>query len=104
MSDDVDLTLVTMQFTTDRPEDLLPVLAKYVVMARGADGCRNMDLSASMTTPGRFVIAQKWASAEAQQAHFDSPVMVEMAETCRGLLREPPEIDLLAPISAHDLD
>lgn len=104
MSDDVDLTLVTMRFTTDQPERLLPVLAKYVVMARGDDGCRNIDLSASMTMPGRFVIAQKWTSAEAQQAHFDAPVMVEMAEACRGLLREPPEIDLLAPISAHDLD
>jgi quinol monooxygenase YgiN len=63
-----------------------------------------MDFSASMTAPGRFVVTQKWTSSEAQQAHFDSPAMVEMAESCRGLLSEPPDIDLLAPISAHDLD
>jgi hypothetical protein len=29
--------------------------------------------------------------------------MVEMAEACRGLLEQPPEIDLLDAISAHDL-
>jgi quinol monooxygenase YgiN len=103
MNDEVDLTMVMMRFMTDDPEALLPVLAKYVVMARGENGCRNMDLSASVTAPGRFVIAQKWTTSADQQAHFDSPVMIEMAEACRGLLRQPPDIDLLAPISAHDL-
>jgi hypothetical protein len=29
--------------------------------------------------------------------------MVEMAESCRGLLSRPPEIDLFEGISAHDL-
>lgn len=103
MSEEVEMTIVMMRFETDEPERLLAVLSEYVVMGRGADGCRNMDLSASMTAPGRFVITQKWTSSGDQQAHFDSPTMVEMAEACRGLLRQPPDIDLLAPISAHDL-
>jgi hypothetical protein len=29
--------------------------------------------------------------------------MTEMAEACRGLLHGPPDVDLLAGISAHDL-
>jgi hypothetical protein len=29
--------------------------------------------------------------------------MVEMARSCDGLLATPPRIDLLEPISAHDL-
>jgi hypothetical protein len=29
--------------------------------------------------------------------------MVTMAEGCKGLLASPPQIDLLDPISAHDL-
>jgi hypothetical protein len=29
--------------------------------------------------------------------------MVEMAESCRGLLSAPPDIDLFDGISAHDL-
>lgn len=101
--DDVELTIVTMVFDAADPERLLPVLSKYVVLARRHEGCRNVDLSASATTPGRFVIVQKWESPEAQRAHFDSPEMVEMAEACRGILSRPPEIELLEPITAHDL-
>ncbi len=99
----IDLTLVVMRFEAAHPERLLAVLSKYVVMSRGHDGCRNIDLVASVTAPGRLVVIQKWETPEAQRAHFDSPAMVEMAEGCRGLLREAPDIDLLEPITAHDL-
>ena len=102
-ADDVDLALVTMVFDASDPDRLLAVLAKYVVLTRGHTGCRNVDLCSSATTPTRFVVIQKWESAAAQQAHFDSPEMVEMAEACRGLLSQPPQIDLLDAISAHDL-
>ena len=100
---EVELTVVVLRFQASDPESLLSVLAKYVVLARGHPGCRNIDLVASVTNPGRLVVIQKWDSPEAQRAHFDSSDMVEMAEACRGLLAEPPDIDLLAAISAHDL-
>jgi quinol monooxygenase YgiN len=101
--DEVEVTLVTLVFETTDPEHLLPVLSKYVVISRGHPGCRNIDLTASATVAGRFVIIEKWESAESQQAHFDSRDMVEMAEACTGLLTAPPRIDLLFGISAHDL-
>lgn len=100
---EVELTLVTMEFRSTKPEALMPVLAKYVVLSRGHPGCRNIDLCASVATPGRYLIVEKWESPEAQQTHFDSPEMVEMARSCTGLLSEPPNIDLLEGISAHDL-
>ena len=84
-------------------ERLAAALARYVVLSRGHEGCTNIDLCASATHAGRLVVIQKWASADAQRAHFDSPEMVEMAEACRGLLSAAPEIDLLDGISAHDL-
>ncbi|MBI2706266.1 MAG: antibiotic biosynthesis monooxygenase [Actinobacteria bacterium] len=99
----VELTLVTMVFDASEPERLLSVLAKYVVLARGHEGCRNIDLAASATTPDRLVIVQKWESAAAQRAHFDSAAMVEMAEAATPLLSRAPAIDLLDSISAHDL-
>ena len=100
---DVELTIVTMRFDAVDAERLLGVLAKYVVLARRQAGCRNIDLCASVTAPNRIVVIQKWESPAAQRAHFDSPVMVEMAAACQGLLVGPPEIDLLEGISAHDL-
>jgi len=100
---EVELTIVTMQFDASDPDTLQSVLAKYTVLTRMDPGCRNIDLCASVTTPGRFVIVQKWDNPDAQQRHFDSDVMVDMATACRGLLTRPPDIDLLESISAHDL-
>ena len=106
-ADGVDLTIVTMVFDASgeaQADQLLAVLSKYVVVSRGHPGCRNIDLSASVTKPGRYLIVQKWEAPLAQRAHFDSDEMVEMAGACEGLLEKRPEIDLFEGISAHDLN
>lgn len=105
MPAEVELTLVTMAFDAapGREDALAAVLARYVVLTRGHDGCRNVDLCASVTRTGRFVVVEKWASPGAQRAHFDSDDMLAMATACDGLLAGPPDIDLLEAISAHDL-
>ena len=103
MGEDVELVVVTMAFDAADPARLQTVLAKYVVVSRGHPGCRNIDLCLSVTKAERFVVIEKWESLEAQRAHFDSPEMVEMARACDGLLIQPPQIDLLEGISAHDL-
>lgn len=100
---EVELMMVTMTFDASDAQRLQSVLARYVVLSRGHRGCRNIDLAISSTSPDRFVIVQKWETPDAQRAHFDSPDMVEMAASCVGLLAAPPHIDLLEPISAHDL-
>ena len=100
---DVNVTVVTMSFQAAEPGRLLSVLAKYVVLSRSAAGCRNIDLCASATREGRYLVIEKWESAEAQRAHFDSEEMIEMAASCRDLLTAPPDIDLYDGISAHDL-
>jgi quinol monooxygenase YgiN len=99
----VEIALLTMTFRAADPDQLLAVLSKYVVMTRNQPECRNADLCVSFTDPTRFVIIQKWDSEDAARAHFDSPVMVEMAEGCAGILSAQPDIDLLEGISAHDL-
>lgn len=101
--DEVELTVVIMRFVAADPVALQDVLSKYVVMSRGHPGCRNIDLLVSVTDPLRHTIVSKWDSPAAQQAHFDSTDMVEMAQACTGLLAGPPDIDLYEGISAHDL-
>lgn len=100
---DVDLAIVTMRFDAADPEALLAALSKYVVLTRREPGCRNVDLCASVTSPGRYLVIQKWDSPEAQRRHFDSEVMVDMARACTGILVGPPDIDLWDGPSAHDL-
>jgi quinol monooxygenase YgiN len=97
-------TVMTLVFEAADAERLLAALARYVVLARSAEGCRNVDLCQSITRPERFVVIEKWASPGAQRAHLDSPPFVELADACSGgLLKQPPEIDLLDGLSAHDL-
>lgn len=108
-SAEVELTIVTLTFDAGEGNEaaadrLLSVLSKYVVVSRNHPGCRNIDLCASVTVPGRFLVIQKWETPAAQQAHFDSAEMVEMARSCEGLLEKRPEIDLFEGISAHDLN
>ena len=103
MAAEIDLTIVTLRFRAADADRLMPVLARYVVVSRGHEGCRNIDLCASATAPDTFVVIEKWESPGAQRAHFDTADMVEMAEACHGLLRGPPDIELLTGISAHDL-
>ena len=102
--DDLEIALLQMTFEATDAELLLPVLSKYIVMTRKEAACRNADLCVSFTDPSRFVIIEKWDSEHAARAHFDSPVMVEMAESCSGILADRPDVDLLQGLSAHDLN
>jgi quinol monooxygenase YgiN len=100
---EVELAIVTMRFDAADPAALVAILSKYVVLTRMQSGCRNVDLCSSVTRPGRYLLIQKWDSAEAQRVHFDSAVMVEMARECAGILTAAPDIDLWDGPSAHDL-
>jgi quinol monooxygenase YgiN len=104
VAEDVELVVVTMAFDASDPVRVLGLLSKYVVLARGHAGCRNIDLLASATKPGTYVVISKWDSPDHQRAHFDSADLVELAEGCRGVLASPPRIDLYDAISAHDLN
>jgi quinol monooxygenase YgiN len=101
--DPVELTVVTMQMEAIDAARLGALLARYVVLTRQAPGCRNVDLCASATAPGRFLVIEKWDDAASQRAHFDAAETVTLAESCRDLLSKAPAIDLFAGISAHDL-
>jgi quinol monooxygenase YgiN len=83
--------------------ELGAVLANYVVVSRTSPGCRNIDLVASLTTPGRFLVYEKWQSAEHQRDHLRSAVTEDMAAAALPLLAGPPDLGLFEAVSAHDL-
>jgi quinol monooxygenase YgiN len=102
---EVEIAVLTASFDA-RPgaeETLLGALSAYVVMTRHEPACRNVDLVASVTHGGRFVVIEKWESAAAVQAHLDSALMVDMARAVLGSVAEKPTLDLYESISAHDL-
>lgn len=95
--------IITMAFDALDADRLLAELARYVVLSRGHEGCVNIDLSASATRSNRFIVIAKWSTVAAQRAHMDSAELIALAEASAPLLAAPADIDLLEPISAHDL-
>jgi quinol monooxygenase YgiN len=106
MTDDVEIWVVAGRFQarSGREAELAGVLANYVVLTRGVEGCRNVDLVASAGTPGKFLVIEKWDDPDAQRAHLDAAVMVDMATAATPLLATAPDLDLYEAISAHDLE
>jgi quinol monooxygenase YgiN len=105
MADDVELAVFTATFDALEGSEstLLAALSRYVVMTRNEPGCRNVDLVASATQRGRFLVIEKWDDADFVQRHLDSEVMTDMAREAVPLLVTKPSLDLYDSISAHDL-
>jgi len=97
-----ETVIVTMGWS-EVGDPLLAELVRYVVMTRGEPGCRNVDLCASVTTPARVVIVEKWATFAAQRAHFDGTALLTLARAAETMGAARPEIELLQGLSAHDL-
>jgi quinol monooxygenase YgiN len=103
--EEINLAIVAGVFDA-RPgaeAELGAVLANYVVVSRTSPGCRNIDLVASLTTPGRFLVYEKWQSADHQRDHLLSAVTEDMAAAALPLLAGPPDLGLFEAVSAHDL-
>jgi len=105
MPAEVEVALLTATFDAapGAEERLAGALARYVVMTRKSDACRNVDFVASATHGGRFLVIEKWDSADDIQRHLDSALMHDMAREVVPLLAAKPAIDLYDTISAHDL-
>jgi quinol monooxygenase YgiN len=105
VNSEVEIAVLTATFDAapGAEEALLSVLSRYVVMTRREAACRNVDLVASVTQGGRFLVIEKWDSAEAVQAHLDSRLMTDMAGEVLPCLAHQPALDLFDSISAHDL-
>jgi quinol monooxygenase YgiN len=106
MPGDVEMAVLTITFDArpDHHGELAAVLARYVVLTRGEDASRNVDLLTSATQSGKFLVIEKWDSVEAARAHLDTALMVDMAEAAVPHLAEKPTIDLFDPISAQDVE
>jgi quinol monooxygenase YgiN len=103
--DDVDLAVVACAFQAvpGREAEVAAALARYVVLSRGHAGCRNIDLVASLSEPGHFLVYEKWESFDDQGAHMGSVEMSELASAVTPLLAGPAELGLYQAVSAHDL-
>jgi quinol monooxygenase YgiN len=100
---EIELTVMVFRLEASDPAVVAAALSSYVVATRGQPGNRNVDFCSDTASADAFMVIEKWDSGSHHQAHFESPVMVRLAESCRGALRSSPRFELLESISAHDL-
>jgi quinol monooxygenase YgiN len=103
---ELEIAVLTASFDarSGAEEALLGALSRYVVLTRHVPACINVDLVASVTHAGRFLVIEKWESPGAVQDHLDSPLMTEMARAVLSTLTAKPEVDVYDAISAYDLE
>jgi len=105
MEPGIELAVLSARYDAapDHEERVGAVLAHHVVTTRRRPRCRNVDLLASTTVRGRFLVLEKWEHPDAARAHLDSEAMAAMAREIVPHLAAPPVLDLWDGISAHDL-
>jgi quinol monooxygenase YgiN len=106
VADEPEVWVVAGSFACrpEAAEQLGAILAKYVVLTRMRDACRNVDLAASATQRGHFLVVEKWDDADAARDHLDAPETVDMARAAVEILVRKPDLDLYEGVSAHDLE
>lgn len=77
---------------TECVAEVRDILSALVEPTSRETGCISYELLQNSSDPTDFVFVEKWASAAAERAHFDTPHVSVALERLRGLLATDPEI------------
>lgn len=70
------VVIATIEARSGREEDLEQVLRSLVTETRREPGCLQYDLHVSADNPAAFALYERWESADALQAHFETEHMI----------------------------
>lgn len=99
------MTIVVTALVPVRPDQVdaaLPVLETAITATHGEPGCIAYALHRDLEDPSRFVIVEKWASAEALAEHGDTPHLKQLFADLGPLLAAPPTIVRTEPVPIGD--
>jgi quinol monooxygenase YgiN len=97
--------IVVAAIVTVRPEvrdEGLAALTTGIEATHGEEGCLAYALHEDVEQPARFVIVEKWASADALAQHAETSHLKAMFAAVGPLLAEPPTIVRAAPLPVGD--
>jgi quinol monooxygenase YgiN len=77
-------------------------LETAVTQTHEEEGCVTYALHRDRERPTRFVMVERWASAEALDEHAKKPHMAELFGALGGLVVAPPEIIRTEPVPLGD--
>jgi quinol monooxygenase YgiN len=91
----VDTTLRVIARAKARPDyvaQVRDILRALVEATRQETGCLSYELLQNNSDPTDFVFVERWANAQAEQAHFVTPHLLSTLQQLVGLLASEPQI------------
>ncbi|MBA2464845.1 MAG: antibiotic biosynthesis monooxygenase [Nocardioidaceae bacterium] len=94
-----DLRVVATIVATPGSEELVRnALVEMAAASRQEEGCGSYELFESSSAPGTLVTIESWTTAEALDAHMQTPHIAAALAATDGHLAEPPGIHPLSPV------
>jgi quinol monooxygenase YgiN len=97
MSDIVVVTAL-IDVRPDAVDAAVAVLETAITATHGEAGCISYALHRDVEDPARFVIVEKWASADALTEHAQTPHLKQLFTDLGPLLAAPPTIVRTTPV------
>ncbi|WP_299876600.1 putative quinol monooxygenase [uncultured Cocleimonas sp.] len=91
MSEELSV-VVLIDVIPGKREDQINAFKKVEPLVLAEDGCIQYELKADQDNENRFVIIERWASADALAAHAVSEHMVEAGKSNHLFRAKPPEV------------
>jgi quinol monooxygenase YgiN len=86
----------------EHQDQALEHLTTAVAATHGEEGCLLYALHRDLAEPARFVIVERWATAEDLEEHATLPHLKQLFTDLGPLLAEPPTILRTAPLAVGD--
>ncbi len=77
---------------TEHVAQVWDILSALVDPTRRESGCLSYELLQNSSDPTDFLFVEKWATAAAEQAHFETPHIITALQQLSGLLAAEPDI------------
>jgi quinol monooxygenase YgiN len=92
----------TVEFKPEAVDDALAALTTAIAATHAEPGCVAYALHRDVSEPARFVILEKWATADALEEHAQTPHLKQMFADLGPLLAAPPTITRTTPVPVGD--
>jgi quinol monooxygenase YgiN len=86
------VVVATIQIKPGSEDEALSAFAASIPPTHEEEGCLAYALHRDRDDPTRFIVVERWASAEALEAHGKTPHLRELFGTVGGLVAAPPSI------------
>lgn len=83
----VILVTGTIDIDPDQRAAFVEAAQACMTPTRAEDGCEHYAFTADLDDPGRFHVAERWASDDAMNAHMQSPHLAAFMGALGGIVR-----------------